>query len=225
MNEPKLFRYLIMVILATITCCSLIFFSLPLDAKTKNFNQMLDLGIIDKTTPPQEFNFDYLQQSPPPLNVALMDNVRLADRKAAQLPEDGLVGIPLGSAGPIPVKSELPALKFTLKQPGRFIAIGSGNRSDGTTSPISVGDVRDMFAIEKQIGGFGGISQEDTNKEQIVADASGTFLEARRPIVHDILILDQLTGQMFIRESVLMSTICRETVNAFLTDSYYYKDY
>ena len=193
MKKIKSIQSLWLAVLVFVSACLIIFLAQPLDAKTTYSDRMIELGLIDGVKTPQELHLDYLQETPPQLDVAIMESVRLADAEAAQLPEYGLVGIPLGSSGPVAVTSETPTLRFAQNQPGRFVAIASGNRSTGTINPITVNNVRDMFAIEKRVGGFGGLSQAKP-EEQIIADASGNFLQARRVYISDILVLDRQTG-------------------------------
>jgi len=184
--------------------------------------EMIELGLIDDIKSSQELNLDYLQQIPPPLDMAIMDNVRRADRIAARLPENSLLGIPLGYGGPIPVSSEVPPMQLPPGPPGRFVAIGTGNRDRGTISPIKSKNVRDMFSVEKRIGDFGGFSETiPGQQEHLVADASGSFLQARRYYVVDLLVKDRLTGQRFMIYDTLMSSLCRNSLNAFLTDRFY----
>jgi hypothetical protein len=219
-KSKKLMQTIVITLLASVSFTIIVFFPKQSDAIDIVNNKMISLGLIEQVKSAQELELNYLKEIPAKLDLALMDSVRLADITASQLPENGLIGIPLTTDGPVPVSNNTPALDLEIKYPKRFLAVASGNRYTGKVDPIQVKDVREMFTDEKRIGGFGGLSQANP-KEQIIADASGKFLQARRPLVNDIVVFDTWRRKSFVIRDVFMSSVCRNAINAFLTRSYY----
>ena len=147
-----------------------------------------------------------------------------------QIPENISLGIPLGSIGPVTLRPEAPAINgvwgelinTSRGRVPRYIAEGMAEPSTGKINPIYTKQARNMFAVEERLNGFGGFSQEIPQEPvNLVADASGSFLQARRVFVTDLIVRDMLTNQRFVISDVFMSSLCRNTINAFVTGRYY----
>ncbi|NES18542.1 MAG: hypothetical protein F6K41_06340 [Symploca sp. SIO3E6] len=98
MKKLLSWKSLALVLLAVIGISVSILMAQPSQAKSANYQRMIELGFIDEVKSPEELGLDYLQQPPPELIAAdIMNNIRWAKEEVALRTEDFRYGIPLGT--------------------------------------------------------------------------------------------------------------------------------
>ena len=169
------------------------------------------MGIVDRVVTPEEINLDYLQQETVNIsqNEELMNAIVQAEESMTVIPEDIELEFPLGTNDPIEI-GQIPNDKGTPDAANRTQAIGFVDRNEKAMSFYST-LLRNMFEEEGNNGGY----LKSTTKLQkiLVADANGSFLQARRIPVIDLIVRTP-RGRIFLVPRVNANALCRDALNS-----------
>ncbi|MDY6803995.1 MAG: hypothetical protein SXA11_09340 [Cyanobacteriota bacterium] len=212
MNKLFSWRTLALVLLVVVSVGGPITFSQPSTATSSNYQQMIELGIIDEVIEPEDLGLDYLHQRPPQL-ISLLGNMRTAQGKYQET-GDIEVAIPLGLVEPVGVgqltsDNGVPsqAINASLEAIGSLTPSG---QAEGTTAR----EAANMIAEEERRGGtLDDIATLD-NRETLVADASNILLQTRRVKVLDLIVRDRRTNRFYLLPRVRADSFCRDVINA-----------
>ncbi len=211
MNKLKSWRNLALILLAIFGLSFSIFLTQPSNATQANYERMIQLGLIDEVKTPEELGLDYLHRRPPQLTADLVDSIRqVRDDAETQWTDDIRVAIPLGENDPFPVGALPGDDDYEGINVSSFEETGYVD-SSGQALPVTGGDVVDMFTQEANNGGsFDALK----TREILVADASGSFLQARRVSVIDLIARNRRDGKYYLLPNVRVDSFCRDALNA-----------
>ncbi len=198
----------------TILALSLsVFLAQPSEATSSRNQEMIQLNLIDEVRTPANLGLDYLQQEPIQLTAGLIDSIRYAEARVAQLPEDFKIAFDLGTNSPIQI-GDLPD-ESRLTRSG-YEAVGYINSSGQVKAftPILLGA---MFDTEANNRGQLVITPEA--QEILVADASGAFLQARRMPSIDLIVHPKGTNEIVLIPRANANAVCRDALNAVLNET------
>ncbi len=220
MLNIKLLRNLGLFVLAICTVSLSIFFAHPSDARSAQYQSMINLGLIDAVKTPHDLGLDYLQRTPPQLTASLMDAIGEA-RGTVQSTDNLNRKIPL----PSPANARVPTgvLPTTSGETHRYQAVAAVNRSSGRPEPIDNRGLDQMFAAEQANGGsYNNRRASGSSSEQfsLVADTSGSFIQARKRLTIDLILDDTRTGERFLAPDINIDAFCRDGLNAVLDDTW-----
>ena len=190
-----------------------IFLAKPSDAVDARNQQMIELGLIDEVISPEDLGLDGLRYRPPQLNASLIDNLRRAQRAVAQLPENISVAVPLGTDSPVRT-GELTRDNGDGRLNGDLEAIGSVNHS-GQIELITPKDEEGMF-VNERLGGGTLIGESFDEEQKLLADASGSFLQAQRVLVFDLVVRNRRNNKIYLVPNVVADAFCRDALNGVL---------
>lgn len=212
MKNLKIGKVLGLFGIAVIVFCLSIFLVKPSEATNAKYHDLISQGLINTVKTPQEIGLNYLSQ--PPVQLAydseLLNSIYTAEEEVSTLPEDIPLKFDLGTNSPIRIGS-LPdggALNHSY-----YEAIGYVDRLreyNTFTSPI----LSMMFTVEARNGGNLAITPEA--QQILIADAKGTFIQALRIPVIDLVVSSKRTDQIFVLENVNANAVCRDALNSVL---------
>lgn len=219
MKNLKLLRRLGLVVLGVIAFCTSIFLvqPSPTNARTAMSDRnshLLALGLVDGIATPHELGLDYLTGEPVPLVASsdLMASIQAVSEKASQLPENLDLEVPLGTNSPIKTGT-LPGDSKPAATKCDCDAIGFVN-GQGQPKSITPSDVEDMTNVE--YNNNGNLPATAEAQTVLVADASGSLVQARRVPTFNLLVRNRLTGKKFLLPRINANVFCRDVLNAFL---------
>lgn len=201
MKKFKSWRSLLLAALTLISISLFAFLAHPSDATSTANRMMIDPSLISVVRTSQELEemgFGYLQRIQPQLTASLIDNIKTAEVRAAQLPENPRMRIPIAGSGPIRPGTLQGDNGGPQVPPGRYNYVGSRNPSSGRSETINPPSVRTMFAQEARNNGtLNGSNQSRAmqRRKTLVADATGSFLQAQTITTLDMYVEDTETGQ------------------------------
>ncbi|MGL5061513.1 MAG: hypothetical protein ACRC62_16180 [Microcoleus sp.] len=213
-NKFKSFRILGLLGMV-ITAFSLsVFLAQPSDATMTKYQKLIELGIVDAVVTPQEIALDYLQQEPIELsaNPELLNAIKQAEESMAVMPEnlaleiDGGTNSPIG-IGQIPDDTGTPPAATNVVIEG-FVA------QDGQPRNFNSDNISPMFNTERNNGG--NLPRIASAEQILLADASGTFLQAKRIPVLDLMVRDSRNNRRYVVRNVNANAVCRDALNAVL---------
>ena len=222
MKNLKSLRRLGVSVLGVLAFCTSIFLAQPSPTNAKTAisyqnSHLLALGLVDEIATPHQLGLDYLSGEPFPLIATseLMESIQAVEEEASQMPENIALAIPLGTNSPIKVGT-LPGDSEPAPKTCDCDAIGFVN-DQGQEKSITPPNVEDMTNVEYNNNG----SLPATAEAQtvLVADASGSFLQARRVPTFNLIVRNRSTGEEFVYPRVNANTFCRDVLNAFLNGS------
>jgi hypothetical protein len=219
MKNFKLLRILKVAALAVLAFCTSIFLVQPslTNARTaisyQNSN-LLALGLVDGIATPHQLGLDYLSGEPVPLVASsdLMASIEAVNEKASQLPENLALEVPLGTNSPIKTGT-LPGDSEPAPTNCDFDAIGFVN-GQGQPKSITPSDVEDMTNVEHNNNG--NLPATAEAQTVLVADASGSFVQARRVGTFNLLVRNRLSKKRYLLPRINANVFCRDVLNAFL---------
>ncbi|NHC35966.1 hypothetical protein [Scytonema millei] len=219
MKNFKLFRRLGLAVLGVLAFCTSIFLvqPSPINARTAISYQnthLLALGLVDEIATPHQLGLDYLTGEPAPLVASseLMASIEAVNEKASQMPENFNLSIPLGTNSPIKAGT-LPGDSESAPTNCDCDAIGFAN-AQGQQKSITPSDVEDMTNVE--YNNNGNLPATAEAQTVLVADASGSLLQARRVPTLNLVIQNRHTGKRFLLPRIKANVFCRDVLNAFL---------
>ena len=211
MKNLKLLKLFCFISLIIFTFCLSIFFAKPVDAIQAQNQRLIAMGIIDEVVTPEQLGLDYLQEEQ--LQIAdgsLIDSIYEAEEEVSTLPEEIALDFPTGTNDPIFI-GQLPGDRGTSLEGGGLISEGfvDGN---GRAQDFNSDKLADMFEVEANNGGD--IAMTPDAQEILVADASGSFLQARRIPVIDLIVRNPRNGRRYLVRRVNANAVCRDALNA-----------
>lgn len=221
MKNLKSLRRLGVAILGVLAFCTSIFLAQPSPTNARTAisyqnSHLLALGLVDGIATPHELGLDYLSGEPVPLVASsdLMASIEAVNEKASQLPENLALKVPLGTNRPIqtgilPGDSEPAATNCDCD------AIGFAN-AQGQAKSITPLDVEDMTNQEYKNNGNLNLPATAEAQTVLLADASGSLLQARRVPALNLLIRNRHTGKRYLLPRINANVFCRDVLNAFL---------
>ena len=210
-RKIKLLKLLVLLVIGIILLSLLAVFIQPSDATRKRYEEMIETGFIDEVKTPEGLGLDYLHHRPHQLTAGLVEAIRgLRDEVGSQLSDDIAVIIPLGTDGPFGVGALRNDDNYGGRNVGYFEEIGYVDES-GQPLPVTGGDLVDMFGTEANNGGsFDALK----TREMFVTDASGSFLQARRVAVIDLICRNRQTDRYYLLPNVRVDSFCRDALNS-----------
>lgn len=184
----------------------------PSDAVNSRNQTMIELGLIDDVKSAEELGLEHLLQQPSQLNARLMDNLREAQDIVAQDTANISVAVPLGTDRPVNV-GDLTHDNGDSRLTGELDAIGVVTPG-GEVEPITPGDERTMF--ENEEAGRGTLTAFDGSKQKLIADASGSWLQADRVLVFDLIVYKRDNNKVYLVPNVIGDAFCRDALNDVL---------
>lgn len=173
--------------------------------------QMIGPSLIYEAKSAEELGLEYLTQEPEPLIAGLMDNIKYAERGVAQMTENIQVAIELGTNSPVAIRALPDGGQLTKSG---YEAIGYVN-SAGQAEAFTPLFLRAMFYIEKNNRGQLARMPDD-DREVLVADGSGAFLQARRIPTLDLIVRPKRSEKIYLVPQTNANAICRDALNAVL---------
>lgn len=213
---PKFFHQALVMFLGIAVFFAAIFFHQPVDAATQAYRQMAKLGLVDAIVTPQEIGLDYLAQ--PPIELAasgeLMQSIQNVHETASRMPEDLAIAVDFCTNSPVRIGNA--PKQCNSSQGTNYQAVGYIN-SQGKPKNITAGDVTEMAEIEYRNDGNLTAEMVTSSAQNILlADASGSFLQARRIPTFNLIIRHKRTGRQQIVRQVNANAFCRDVLNSFL---------
>ncbi len=184
----------------------------PSDAINHRNQRMIELGLIDEVKSAEELGLEHLLHHPPQLNARLIDNLREGQRQAAQDTTNITRAIELGTNRPVAV-GDFANDNGDGRLTGDLDAIGVVTPS-GEIEPIITRDLVPMF--ENEEAGGGTLTTFEGSVHTLIADARGTWLQAERVPVFDLIVYKRNTGKTYLVPSVLGDAFCRDALNNVL---------
>jgi hypothetical protein len=215
MKKLKLFGILGLLSLAVIAFCLSIVLAQPSDAVDAKYQRLIALGIVDAVVTPQEVGLDYLQQEP----IRISDNSNTlaliydAEQTTSVMPEDIPILFKTGTNAPVHIGA-IPDDTGTPAEVDHLITEGAVDRN-GQPHNFTPGNIHDMFAVEYRNGG--NLTRTASAENILLADASGTFLQAKRIPVIDLIVFSPQNGRRYVVRGVNANAVCRDALNAVLT--------
>ncbi|NEQ65222.1 MAG: hypothetical protein F6K21_06940 [Symploca sp. SIO2D2] len=194
-----------------------IFLAQPSQATSANYQRMIELGFIDGVKSPEELGLDYLRQKPPELTAGLVDEIRYINNDAKNLLNlNANYAIPLGTRSPIQARV-LPNDNGGTLNATNCEAVGYFTQG-GQPKSFTGKEAIDMFTAEERNGGsFDIVSGEQQN---LVADASSSFLQAQRIAIIDLIVRDKRNGAYYPLRNIRVDSFCRDALNAVANRTY-----
>ncbi len=209
MNKLKFWRNLALILLAIFGVSFSIFLTQPSDATQANYERMIELGFIDEVKTPEELGLDYLNHRPPQLVAGLVDEIRMVSEEAqSQMTDNIEIAIPLGTRNPFGVGDLRNDNGGTINATNSD-GIGFVSRT-GQANPVTGGDLVRMFNTEANNGGS--FDSASDTREMLVTDASGSFLQARRIAVIDLIV--ENNDRYYLLPNVRVDSFCRDALNS-----------
>jgi len=209
MKKHQLWYRLGLIGLAVITISLSIFWTHPSDATSTKNQQMIELNLIDEVRSARELGLDYLMQDSEQLMAGIVDNIRYAEAEVTQMTQDIKVAFDLGTNAPIRIGS-LPDQEQLTRRSG-YQAVGYIN-SSGEPQGFTPGIFAAMFNIEAN--NRGRLATMPEAEQMLVADASGTFLQARRTPTIDLIVHSKWEGTLCLVPNVNANAVCRDALNS-----------
>lgn len=212
MNKLKSWRNLALILLAIFGVSFSIFLTQPSNATQANYERMIELGLIDEVKTPEELGLDYLHRRPPQLAASLVDSIRqVRDDAETQMTDDIQVAILLGEDSPFDVGELRNDNDYSGRNVNVFEETGYVD-SSGQPQPVTGRDVVDMFTQEANNGGS--FDSALKTREILVADASSSFLQARRLSVIDLIVRNRNNNRYYLLPNIRVDSFCRDALNA-----------
>ena len=211
MRRLRFWSGLGLVAIALIAIVLSIFLGYPSNATSTRNQQMLDLGLIDRVVSARDLGLDYLQQETEPLMASLLDNIKFAEAKAAQMTQNIDVAFDLGTNDPIRVGS-LPDQRRLVSKTG-YSAVGYINNA-GLPKTFTPSTLRKMFSVEWH--NRGQLVTAPEAQETLVADASLSFLQAQRIPTFDLIVYSKRHRLLYLVPQVNANAVCRDALNGVL---------
>lgn len=210
MKTLKFWRNFALILLAIVGITGSILVTQPSNATNNKYEQMIELGFIDEVKTPEELGLDYLHRRPPELTAGLVDSIRReADSARTQMTDNIQVAIPLNTNNPF-ANGSLPGdNNYDARNVSNYE--GEGYVEAGRPQPFTGTDAVGMITAEANNGGSFGILNP---REMRVADASGSFLQARSVAVIDLIVRNKNNGRYYLLPNVRVDSFCRDTLNA-----------
>ncbi len=216
MNKLKTLGITGAVLLAIASFCLSVFFVSPSDATNGRYRELISSGIIDSVVTPHEIGLDYLGEEPVQIAAdrSLLNSIHQAEESASRMPEDIPVLFAGGTNKPIKV-SRIPNDSGTPPAASGVDFLGFVDRN-GQQRSFTPSNLIPPFVDERQNGG--NLSATTLGAQNIlVADATNTFLMAKRIPVYDLIV--RKGNKIHVVPNVNANAVCRDALNAFLTGS------
>jgi len=217
MKKLKLFGILGLLSLTVITFCLSIVLPRPSDAVGAKYQHLIELGIVDAVVTPQQMGLDYLQQEPVQISAdpSLLAAIYQAEESISVMPEDIPLAFNSGTNSPvrigaIPDDTGTPSVANNVQFRG---FLDSNQQPHNFTSE----NLRSMFANERNNGG--NLPRTASAENILLADASGTFLQAKRIPVIDLTVFNPRDRRIYVIPRVNANAVCRDALNATLTSN------
>ncbi len=235
MKNIRLIKALVIFTIAIFTFAFSVLFAHPSNATIPSNQRIIKLGSIEAIKSPNELGIEYLPTTSPQLTASLMDAIgeargivqnttSLMDaigeaRGIVQNTTNIQVKIPMTSPDNAPISNRV--LPTTDWETDRFQSLAFVNWSSGELEPITPNTLDAIFAIGEERGGrlnhcaFGAIP-----KETLVADASGSFLNAQARYFFNLIAQDTHTGEIVLLRNVEGDAFLRDALNAVLVNEW-----
>jgi hypothetical protein len=212
MKKLVSWKNLAIVLLAFIGIGLSVFVAQPSKATSANYQRMIELGFIDEVKYPEELGLEYLHQKPPELTASLVDNIKYTrDLADTQMTDNISYAIPLGTNSPF-AAGQLRNDDGGTINAANFEGVGTVTNS-GEPEPVTGRDaVRMMDEEIRHNGSFDNVSLSD--KQMLMADASGSFLQARRVAYIDLIVQDRQSGRYYLFPKIRVDSFCRDALNS-----------
>ena len=211
----------------------------PSAAKSSAYQILIDRGIVDTIQTAEVLGLDYLSKEPVPLfassdflnetyagenpvkenpealaidiaNRDLMNAIYTADESISITPSDIPLMFDLGTNSPIRIGQLRDGRKLTRTN---YRAVGYVNNS-GEPQVFTSLALRGMFGVEAS--NRGNLAMASDSQHILVADASGTFLEARRVPFLNLIVFDKITKKITLIPEANANAVCRDALNGVL---------
>ncbi len=184
----------------------------PTEARTSQYQQLIEQGVIAGIVEPEELGLGYLRHEPVELaaDSSLLEAIQYAEEEVAVMPEDIPLMFPGGSNSPIRI-GQIPDDTGTPGSATGVVIVAFLNRN-GEANNFTAGGLEGMFDTEYHNGGNLTFNSETQNI--LVADASGSFLQARRIPVLNLIVVNPRDGRRYLVERVNANAVCRDGVNS-----------
>lgn len=211
MKKLRFWSILGLAAIALIAIFLTVFLGSPSNATSTRNQHMLELSLIDKVASARELGLDYLQQETEPLMASLIDNIKFAEEKASQMTQNIDVAFDLGTNDPIRIGS-LPDERRLVNKTG-YSAMGYIDGS-GMPKTFTPSFLRTMFSMEQH--NRGQLVTAPEAQENLVADASLSFLQARRIPTFDLIVYSKVHKLIYLVPQVNANAVCRDALNGVL---------
>lgn len=210
MNKLKSFRMLGLLGLVITAFCLSVFLVQPSDATMAKYQKLIELGIVDAVVTPQEIALDYLQQEPIELsaNPELLNAIKQAEESVSVMPENIALEIDGGTNSPIRV-GQIPDDTGTPSEARNVVFEGFVSQ-DGQPRNFNSANIPPLFTDERNNGG--NLTRIASAEQILLADASGTFLQAKRIPVLDLIV--RKNNRRYVVPKVNANAVCRDALNA-----------
>ncbi|MGK7875997.1 MAG: hypothetical protein AB4426_22675 [Xenococcaceae cyanobacterium] len=211
MKKLKSFRILGMLGLVIIAFSLSVLLAQPSDARSVQYQRLIEQGIIDAVITPHELGLDYLEHEPVELaaDSGLLSAIYEAEQEVSIMPEDIPLQFPGGTNSPIRI-GQIPDDTGTPGAASRVMFIGFVGR-DGQARSFTPNQLGSMFNTEYNNGG--NLTVNADSQDILLADASGTFLQARRIPVIDLIVRNPRNGRRYVVRRVNANAVCRDAIN------------
>ena len=205
-----------LVVIGILSFSLSIFLTRPSNATIGNYQRLIDEGIVDAVATPHELGLDYLEQEAIELSAdpGPMDRILRATEELAQMPENIPLAFPLGT-NPIAI-GRMPNDAGSPQHVSKTECIGYVDRQ-GQAKSFTPAD--GIIMLQTKYRNNGNLVMTPDAQHILLADASGSFLQARRIPVFNLIVRNRRTGQRFLVPRVNANSVCRDLIHAVLTGS------
>jgi len=216
MKKLLSWKSLALLLLAVLGISLAIFLAQPSQATSTNDQRMIELSFIDEVKSPEELGLDYLRQKPPELIADLVHQIRYTrDLAITQMTDNIAYAIPLGSNTPFAV-GELADDDGGTMSASNLEMVGTFR--SGKPEPFLGRDAINMF--DAGIPNGGRFSTNADSRQTIVADASGSLIQARRIAIVDLIVRDMDDGKYYLLPNIRAASFCRDALNSIRNRTY-----
>ncbi len=172
-------------------------------------------GSIDELKNPEELGLDYLLKEPIRISdSSLLNAIHQAEKDISVMPEDIPLAFDLGTNYPIKIGQLDDNKELTERTDYKAVGyVGTSGRGHTFASPF----LRNMFQVESQNNGNLVITSE--SQSILMADTSGSFLQARRMKFISLIIYDQQVNKLY-RIRANPNAVCRDALNSILNQTF-----
>jgi hypothetical protein len=215
MKKLKLFGILGLLSLTVIAFCLSIVLAQPSDAVGTKYQKLIELGIVDAVVTPQEVGLDYLQQESIRISAdpSLIASIYTAQQETSVMPEDIPLEFKSGTNAPVHIGA-LSDDTGTPAEANNVVAQGFVDQN-GQPRNLTPGSLGSMFDLERR--NDGNLPRTASAENILLADASGTFLQAKRIPVMDLIVFNPQNRRRYVVRRVNANAVCRDALNAVLT--------
>ncbi|AMW31091.1 hypothetical protein [Arthrospira platensis] len=216
MKKYSLLRTLALALSFLISLALIINVSKPSDAIDSGYQNLIDLRTIYAVATPHELGLDQLGQQPVDLSTSpsLMSSINRVRRQLMQMPEDAKLLFPVGTNSPIRIGE--------LQRDRGHQADSMSDEYEAVAYEDSSGNIQlltaqdGVYMTTAEYNNRGNIASDLNSQNILVADASNTFVQARRYPNINLIVRNKRTGRFWKITNANLNAVCRDLLNAVL---------